>query len=75
MTMIWMILAAWLVPAIASYLLVSIYSKEWYVEDKDLVTLIPGVNIIVLGLVLIILLDEYIINRRIENDCEDYDED
>ena len=73
--MIWMILAAWLVPAIASYLLVSIYSKEWYVEDMDLVTLLPGVNIIVLGLVLIILLDEYIINRRVENDCEDYDED
>lgn len=74
MTLILIILAAWLLPALIGYILVAIYSKEWLVEDKDFVLLIPGVNIIVLGLVLIILLDEYIINRQCDPN-DDYDED
>ena len=57
-------LVVWVVVAIVSYVLVGIYSKDWSFHEKDMVLLFPIVNVIVLGLVLIIMLDEWIVNRK-----------
>lgn len=57
-------LALWLVPAVLCYLLVGLYSKDWHFEDKDTVMIIPVVNIIVLGLVIIIAFDDWVLNGK-----------
>lgn len=73
MTLICIVLVIWLLPAILSYVLVSIDSHSWEPDTKDVIVLIPVVNIVVLGLVLIIMLDERIISRQIDPNDEEND--
>lgn len=63
MDIVLIILGIWLVPGIAAYILGGLYSHEWSIEKEERVLLYPVVNIVVLGIVLIMLFDEYVVNR------------
>ena len=63
-TTILIILAIWLIPGLLGYLIASATSRQWSVDDKDWVLIIPGLNIIVLGLVTIIAIDEMIAEKK-----------
>lgn len=64
MTLLLWIITLWLVTAILGYIFVSIHSDDWHFNEKDLVLLFPIVNIVVFGLILIILFDEFIFGIR-----------
>ncbi len=57
------ILGLWIVPGILAYVLGCWHSKEWSFDEHDMVLLFPVVNIVVLGLVLVILFDDLVINK------------
>ena len=54
----------WAGFALVDYLLIGFFSKTWHVEGKDLVILIPVVNMVVFLLVLIIITEDWLLNRK-----------
>lgn len=60
MTILEIIIILWLLPAVLSYAITSLYSKDWRLGKADLLLLIPVVNLVVLGLQMIILIDDFL---------------
>ena len=58
------LILAWLGFAAVDYLLIGLFSRAWYIGGKDLVILLPVVNVIVFVLVLIIIAEDWLLNRR-----------
>ena len=54
----------WAGFSLVDYLLIGFFSKTWYVEGKELVILIPVVNMVVFLLVLIIITEDWLLNRK-----------
>lgn len=53
------ILALWLLPGLLTYVIVSLHSQDWRIETRDIALFtIPMVNILVLGFVVIITIDD-----------------
>lgn len=48
------ILALWIVPGILAYAIASLYSKDWTINDKDVVLIVPILNIVMLAFVILI---------------------
>lgn len=58
MTTLIILLALWIVPGIFGYVIASAVSRHWKFEGEDFVLAIPVVNILALGLILLICIDE-----------------
>jgi len=58
MTTLLIILALWLIPGIIGYMIASSVSRHWKWDGEDFVLFIPVVNILALGLILLICIDE-----------------
>ena len=58
--MFFVILCLWLLPGIVAWLLSAMYSHEWGFRLKDLALLAPLVNLVIFGLVIIVIFDEWI---------------
>lgn len=54
----------WAGFALVDYLLIGFFSKAWHVEGRDLVILFPVVNMVVFLLVLIIITEDWLLNRK-----------
>lgn len=62
MTTLLIILALWLIPGILGYVIASSVSRHWKFDGEDFVLAIPVVNILALGLILLICIDDKISN-------------
>ena len=60
MSTLLIILALWLVPGILGYVIASAVSRHWKFDGEDYVLAIPLVNILALGLILLICIDEIV---------------
>ena len=60
MTTLLIILAFWLVPGILGYVIASAVSRHWKFDGEDYVLAIPLVNILALGLIVLICIDDKI---------------
>jgi len=58
------VILAWAGFAAVDYLLIGLFSRAWHLESRDLVIFLPVVNIVVFILVLIIITEEWLLNRR-----------
>lgn len=58
------LILAWAGFALVDYLLIGLFSKAWYIGGKDLVIFIPVVNVVVFLLVLIIIVEDWFLNRK-----------
>ena len=58
MTTFLFILAFWLIPGILGYIISSFVSRHWKFDGEDFVLAIPVMNILALGLILLICIDE-----------------
>lgn len=57
-TTIFIILALWLVPGFLAYIIASLSSDEWDVDDDDKILLVPVVNFVMLILVVMITIED-----------------
>lgn len=48
------LIALWLLPGILAYCIAGLYNKNWSFDEKDLVLLLPIVNIVMLAFVILI---------------------
>ena len=51
------ILALWIVPGILAYAIASLYSKDWTINDKDIVLIVPILNIVMLAFVILLTVE------------------
>lgn len=58
------LILAWAGFALVDYLLIGLFSKAWYIGGKDLVIFIPVVNVVVFLLVLVIIVEDWLLNRK-----------
>lgn len=63
MDIVLIILGIWIIPGLIAYVIGCLHSKQLSFDKNDRILLFPIVNIMVLGLVLIILFDELVINK------------
>ena len=54
MTLVLTLIALWLIPGIIAFCIVSWYNKDWSFDEKDIVLLLPIVNIVMLAFVILI---------------------
>ena len=54
----------WAGFALVDYLLIGFFSKTWHVEGRELVILFPVANMVVFLLVLIIITEDWLLNRK-----------
>lgn len=57
MTIILKIIALWLLPGILAYAIASFYSKDWTINDKDIVLIVPILNAVMLAFVLLLTVE------------------
>ena len=60
MTTILIILGIWLAPGLAAYIIASAMSKDWRVTNDDALLLVPVVNLVMLGLVVMISIGDWL---------------
>ena len=54
MTLVLTLIALWLIPGIIAYCIASCYNKNWSFNDKDVVLIVPILNIVMLAFVILI---------------------
>ena len=60
MTTILIILGIWLAPGLTAYIIASAMSKDWRVTNDDALLLVPVVNLVMLGLVVMISIGDWL---------------
>ena len=60
MTTILIILGIWLTPGLMAYIIASAMSKDWRVKNDDALLLVPVVNLVMLGLVVMISIGDWL---------------
>ena len=64
MTLVLTIIVLWLIPGLIAYCIACWYNKDWTINDKDVVLIVPILNIVMLAFVILItaesLLDKLI---------------
>ena len=54
MTLVLTLIALWLIPGFIAYCIASLYSHEWAINDKDIVLIVPILNVVMLAFVILI---------------------
>lgn len=57
MTIILKIIALWLIPGILAYAIAGLYSKDWTINDKDVVLIVPILNAVMLAFVILLTVE------------------
>jgi len=65
MTLFMVLVAAWIGPGLVAYLLTSLTTGNWGMDDEDVVLFIPVLNIVVLLLTVMIIVDVMIGGRKV----------
>lgn len=64
MTLVLTLIVLWLIPGFIAYCIACWYNKDWTINDKDVVLIVPILNIVMLAFVILItaehLLDKLI---------------
>lgn len=60
MDILWVLLLLWLGPAVLVYVITGTYCSYWKFDVTGIVLLIPLFNILILGLVVLVMIDDFV---------------
>lgn len=60
---LFILLAAWVIPAVLTYVLVGLDTGNWSLDKEDLVLFAPGVSVVTFCLTVVLIIEDRLFNE------------